>query len=112
MGKASRKKREAREARNDTADVRFADKRCMHCGARKQTEALWCEDCSRAGRRRSQFRAYPNFVGPDFTDEQVEILRSLVKDPRWAWKALVEDDLSHYDSDPSPDQGQPAGSAS
>lgn len=95
MGKASRKKREAREARNDTPDIRFADGRCMHCGARKQTTALWCDPCSSTARRRAQFRSYPNFKGPGFTKDEIEIIKSLAKDPRWAWGVPV--DLSYYE---------------
>lgn len=108
VGKASRKKKEARAAREDTAEKRFSEKRCMHCGSQKQTTALWCDPCSLTARRRAPFRAYPNFKGPDFTDEQVEIIKTLATDPRWAWGIPV--DLAYY-SDPTPTQDQPAESA-
>lgn len=108
MGKASRKKREAREARSDTADVRFKDKRCMHCGAKKSTTALWCDPCSAAGRRRAQFVGWP-IHKPPLTDAQLENVKLLVKDRRWAWRALVEDDLSYYEG-PTPVQDRVEGS--
>jgi hypothetical protein len=103
MGKASRKKKEARSAREDTVEKRFSEKRCMHCGTKLDTCALWCTSCSLTARRRAPFRSYPNFKGPDFTDEQVEIIKSLAKDPRWAWGVPV--DLAYY-SDPTPLQDQ------
>ena len=98
MGKASQKKKAARAAREDTVEKRFSEKRCMRCGAGKQTAALWCNTCSLKARRRAPFRAYPNFKGPDFTDEQVQIIKSLATDPRWAWGVPV--DLAFY-SDPT-----------
>ncbi len=108
MGKASRKKKEARLARADTPDVRLADGRCLHCGGPKAPHLTWCADCSHQGRRRAQFQQWPAYKGPDFTEDEVRNLMSLTRDRRWAWG--VPADLSYYE-DSTPTQGQPEESA-
>lgn len=100
MGKASRAKKEAREARkNADPQVRFENGKCLHCGSHRNGPALWCNDCARKGRQRARVRSWPMFNGSNLTDQQRQILRKeFPKDDRWDWSSLVNGDLSHYES--------------
>ncbi len=97
MGKASNRKKAAREARADTPELRWRDHRCLCCGNKKDTTAVWCDPCSSAARERGSIRSYPSFKGPNFTTEQIALICALTADPRWAWQIMEHDDLSYYD---------------
>ncbi len=97
MGKASNRKKIARNARKDTVEHRHDDKRCLHCGAARDIEAVWCHQCSLKGRRRGPSRSWPVFKGPIFTEQQTEVLRQFPNDNRWDWPGFVGWDLTYYE---------------
>jgi ribosomal protein L40E len=98
MGKASRRKQEARNARKDTVELRYEEKRCLNCGARRDIRAVWCHECSLKGRRQAPARSWPVFKGPTFTQEQVNVLNHFPNDSRWDWTGFTQWDLTYYET--------------
>ena len=83
MGRASRRKKEARQ---DSALERSKHKRCLNCGKRRDVHnAVWCAACGVAGRARSREVAWPSFNGRPITPEQIAYLRDEFwgRDPRF-----------------------------
>lgn len=88
MGKASRKKK-------DTVERRWKDKRCLHCGAARNIEAVWCHTCTMRARRKYRAAGYPQMTvqWPVRDTAVYEWLRAHFwnQDPRYRWPMSVED---------------------